>query len=81
MKNVLMLILIGLLSACTAPETATRVLESNGYKNISITGYSWFSCGEDDTFSTGFEAVGPTGNSVKGTVCSGLFKGATLRFE
>lgn len=68
-------------SACTSPETAIRILEQNGYTNIQMTGYSFFACSEDDTFATGFQATSPTGQVVEGTVCSGLFKGATIRFN
>jgi hypothetical protein len=70
------------LASCTDPDNATRILEANGFTNIEITGYSWFSCSEKDAQSTGFKAVGPTGVKVEGAVCSGLFfKNSTIRFE
>lgn len=70
------------LSGCTDAENATRVLENAGYSDIYITGYKVFSCSEDDFQHTGFNAVGPTGKRVSGTVCSGVFfKNSTIRFE
>jgi hypothetical protein len=31
-------------AGCTDADNATRILEANGFSNIEITGYSWFSC-------------------------------------
>lgn len=70
------------LTACTRPESATRVLEQNGFRNIEITGYTFFSCSEDDAIHTGFTAVSMAGMHVSGTVCEGIvFKNSTIRFE
>lgn len=70
------------LTGCVDQETALRVLSSNGYTDIQITGYSPFSCSEDDFNSTGFIAKSPNGQQVRGTVCTGIiFKNATIRFE
>lgn len=82
MKTKLALITILLLSGCTRSEKARELLDANGYRDIEITGYNFFSCSEDDVFHTGFRATGPTGKTVEGTVCAGwFFKGATIRFE
>lgn len=63
-------------------EGATRTLEGAGYSQIELTGYKWFACSENDFYSTGFTAVGPTGKSVEGAVCSGMFiKNSTIRFD
>lgn len=67
------------LSACSDAPGATKALLDAGYKNIQTTGYSAFSCGEHDSYSTGFTAVGPTGRPVAGVVCAGVFKGETIR--
>jgi hypothetical protein len=81
MRYAIVLILI-LLAACTDPKDATRILADQGYTNIQITGYSWFSCSKDDTYRTGFTATAPSGRQVSGTVCAGLlFKNSTIRFE
>lgn len=62
---------------------AARALEGQGFTNIQLTGYSWFSCGKDDATCTGFVATGPSGNTVTGAVgCSydiGCGKGCTIR--
>jgi hypothetical protein len=75
-------IILGLafvLAGCSSPDTATRALESAGYSQIKILGYQFFGCSKDDTFHTGFTAVGPTGTPVTGVVCGGLLKGSTIR--
>jgi hypothetical protein len=82
MKKILAIALIALsLSGCTQPERTERVLAENGYTNVRITGYTFFGCGQGDAFHTEFVAVSPTGKTVSGVVCSGLFKGATIRFD
>jgi hypothetical protein len=78
------LILVGLALACascTAPDSATRALTGAGYKNVVLTGYRFTGCGEGDTFHTGFQAQGPTGQAVSGVVCSGILKGSTIRLD
>ena len=70
------------LSACTDSESTKRILKSQGYENIKITGYRFFSCSKDDTYHTGFEAQAPNGDTMTGTVCSGFwFKNSTVRFD
>lgn len=68
-------------AGCSDSKTAQRVLTQQGYTEIEITGWSPFSCSEDDTFSTGFIATSPGGIRVTGTVCSAWLKGATIRFD
>lgn len=75
------IIAIILLVGCTDESATIRTLRSSGFSNIRTTGYSWFECGKEDTFSTGFTATNPTGQTVSGTVCCGLImKGCTIRF-
>lgn len=70
------------LAGCSDPKGAEKALTGAGYTEIRTTGYNWFSCSKDDSYSTGFEAKGPTGVPVKGAVCSGLlFKNSTIRTE
>lgn len=72
--------LIAALSGCTDSASATKALQVAGYSNIKITGYDWFACGRDDSYSTGFTAISPSGIEVDGAVCQGLFfKGSTIR--
>ena len=66
---------------CTNDSKARSVLISQGYKDVRITGYSFMACSEDDIYSTGFNATTPSGQKVSGTVCSGWFKGSTIRFD
>ncbi|ANT40444.1 hypothetical protein KMI12_121 [Klebsiella phage KMI12] len=82
MKKILITALAFMMIGCTDADNATRVLENAGFTEVDITGYKFFSCSEDDFQHTGFKAVGPTGKTVKGTVCSGIFlKNSTIRFE
>ena len=83
MKKIVSAIALAILIAgCTDEDGARRAVEAMGFKNVKTTGYSMFSCGRDDGYATGFEAVSADGTRrVTGTVCSGWFKGATVRFD
>ena len=81
MKKAIMVCAVLSLCACTRPDATKDLLASQGYKDVTTTGYSFFACGQDDSFATGFEATSPTGQRISGTVCSGLMKGSTVRFD
>ena len=81
MKKFTIVLALISLTACTAPDSATKALRAAGYTDIVITGHRFFMCGDRDTFSTGFKAKGPTGVFVTGAVCSGLLKGNTIRLD
>jgi hypothetical protein len=81
MKRFAILIMALVLSGCTQVERTERVLADNGYTNIHVSGYAFFGCDEKDTFHTAFTATSPNGKTVSGVVCSGWFKGATIRFD
>lgn len=81
MKNTILFALVLALTACTSQSDADSALKALGMTNIQYTGYSLFACSKDDTFHTGFTATNPQGQQVTGTVCSGVFKGATVRFK
>ena len=81
MRWMIVIVMVLALSGCTSEKKADRVLAGSGYSNVQYTGYKWFSCSDDDFFHTGFVADGPTGNRVSGTVCSGFFKGNTVRLD
>jgi len=68
------------LLSCTAEDRSRQALEAQGFTQINMTGYSMFSCSDDDTFSTGFIATNPNGNRVTGTVCCGWVKDCTIRW-
>jgi hypothetical protein len=82
MKLILMfLVIMFFLIGCTDTNGTVRTLKSSGYTEISVGGYDWFSCGEDDWSATTFHAKNPNGEYVSGTVCCGLFfKGCTVRY-
>lgn len=82
MKKYLSLLAIGaLVSACDDPKTARRALDNAGFTRIETLGWSFFGCGQDDDFATRFRAVNYNGKVVEGVVCSGWFKGATIRHD
>jgi len=77
----LILICAVLVSGCTEPEHAKKILEEQGYTQVETGGYGWFACSDDDWFHTKFTALGMTGKPITGVVCSGLlFKNSTIRF-
>lgn len=79
-KFCICLILYLFCQGCSNQDDAKRALNNAGYTNIKTTGHEFFSCGEDDFYSTGFKATNHLGKEISGVVCSGLFKGATIRF-
>lgn len=81
MKKIITIVALVALSACTNVDKTVSTLTAAGYTNITTQGYDWWLCGEDDTFHTKFTATGPTGLKVSGAVCSGVFKGNTVRFD
>ncbi len=73
--------MLGIIFGCSNKKDAVKALYNAGYTKITPGGYSWFSCGEGDFYSTKFTATNPAGKRASGTVCSGLlFKGSTIRF-
>ncbi len=68
-------------ACCTQPNETTRVLASQGYTEIKITGWRPFAKSENDFFSTGFQAKSANGSFVTGAVTSGIFKGHTVRLD
>lgn len=70
-----------LLSGCYSGNDTIDVLSKDGYTNIETHGHAFFACGKDDSFATKFTATSPVGNKVSGAVCSGWFKGKTVRFD
>jgi len=83
MKKLLMIIPIVLLASCGNVNipNGVKAVEAFGLTNVKITGYSWTGCSEDDNFASNFTATGANGKEVSGTLCAGLFKGITVRFD
>lgn len=52
-----------------------------GYKDVTLTGYTFFGCDEKDWYHAGFTAEGPSGRIVAGVVCGSPWKGATIRLN
>lgn len=68
------------LAACTVPEDeAALAVEAYGLTDVEFGGADPLACSDQDTFSRSFEAVTVQGRRVRGVVCSGAFKGATVR--
>lgn len=66
--------------ACTDENGARRALNAQGFTDIKVTGYSYFGCGKDDQYHTGFTARNSMGTPVEGVVCCGITKNCTVRF-
>jgi hypothetical protein len=74
-------VILAALTGCTRADDSRRVLEQSGYSQVEITGWRPFAAGHDDTFSTGFRAKAPNGQTVTGAVTSGFLKGSTIRLD
>lgn len=82
MKQVILILCAAAsVAACTRPDQARQVLAAQGYTEIETTGYHVFGCSDNDQFSTGFRARSVNGQRVRGVVCSGFLKGATVRVQ
>lgn len=84
MKKLLLLLLLSITISCTNDadfNKGKRQLELQGYTNVQNTGYEYWCCGENDTYSTGFRATAKDGTIVTGCICSGWGKGITIRFN
>lgn len=78
MKRFALLALLTL-AACTDSDGAKKAAEEMGFTDVATTGYRWFGCG-DENFHTGFVAKRGA-LDVSGVVCSGWFKGSTVRLD
>lgn len=77
----LICIAVALSSCGVDPRKATAALEAQGMTDVKIGGYSWFGCAKGDEYHSSFSATGANGKPVTGVVCSGMFKGTTVRFD
>jgi hypothetical protein len=62
-------------------EGSRELLQEQGYTEIVIGNYDWWGCGDGDWWQTEFSAISPNGQTVTGTVCKGLWKKKTIRFN
>lgn len=84
MKKLLPILFLFAFASCTSSsdfDKGKQQLQAQGYTEVEDTGYNFFCCSDQDTFSTGFTAKDKFGNEVKGCICSGILKGITIRFE
>lgn len=79
--KILLLIMMLAITACSDKDGAYEAIENMGMSNIRITGYTFWGCDDKDVFHTGFIATNAQGKEVRGVVCSGWFKGSTVRFK
>lgn len=79
-KFIFVIAVLTMITGCSDQKTAKKTLENSRYTDIELGGYSFFGCSKEDTFSTKFTATNPNGVIVSGVVCSGWFKGGTIRF-
>lgn len=69
-----------MMAGCTVSEGKSRgVLEAQGFTDVELGGPALIGCSEGDRFTRTFEAKGANDTRVKGVICAGLFKGATVR--
>lgn len=85
MTSITKLLAIGamlMLGACSDGPGAQRALDDAGFTEIRTTGWTWFGgCGKGDFYVTRFTARNIHGKPISGVVCSGWFKGSTIRFD
>jgi hypothetical protein len=73
-----------LLAGCADEEGARRALDNAGYTEIRVYAPPLLHitmCGDNDFYKTRFSAKNVNGKALTGTVCSGQFKGSTIRFD
>lgn len=81
MHRLFALLATATIAGCTDPRGAIKALDDAGMKDGHVEGYAWFLCDKNDTFHTKFTATNSNGKPVSGAVCSGWFKGSTIRFD
>jgi hypothetical protein len=70
-NSILLFLTTTLFLGCSDKEGATNFLKKEGYSDITITGYSFFECSQQDIKSTGFIAK-KGGKMIEGTVCTSM---------
>ena len=76
------LVFVLLLASCSKPTSeVVRILESEGCTNIVDGGADIFisGCSDKDTFNNQF-VCDKNGKKVRGVLCSGYWKGYTIRY-
>jgi len=81
-KSLAAIVVLLLCTSCAPSEVFTKseqTIADQGYSQIQYEGWAWFSCGEEDQFALKYSAIARSGRPVILAVCSGWFKGVTLR--
>jgi hypothetical protein len=60
---------------------AELLLNTQGFTDVTFEGPAPWRCGDGDTFSRSFTATAKDGAPISGTICEGLLKGSTIRFN
>lgn len=69
MKKIIVLVLVAIIfTACSNADGTKEFLQEQGYTEIETTRYDFWADGKDDWTTTGFKAVSPTGEHVRGAV-------------
>lgn len=62
-------------------EKVERILRAEGCTDLVVGGWNWLAgCDTDDAFTNVFTCK-KNGQEVSGVVCSGWFKGFTVRYQ
>jgi len=81
-RSILVLVIITISGCMNASDsTVIRAAESAGLHDVKPTGLAPMSCAEDDMFRSHFTATRADGRKVEGSVCCGVLKDCTVRFE
>ena len=84
MKKLIIVLSVFCFVSCTSSsdfEKGKEILTQQGFTDIKEDGYSFFCCGDDYTFKTGWIAKDKSGKTVKGCMCSAFFKGMTIKYK
>jgi len=79
-KKLILLVAAVALASCTDPDGARKALLDDGVEPVDVGGYAWFTCGKGDVYATRFKGK-RDGRPIEGAVCSGWFKGHTVRYD
>lgn len=69
-----------LVVSCASPETAKRRLELDGFTNIAIGEYDYFSCGSGYLRGVKFSALNRDKRNVYGVVCTTIRDVSVIKY-
>ncbi len=82
MRKMCLVFCLALLGAvgCTAPDRSMDTLAAEGFTDVELTGYVYWSCSEQYPLRTGFVATNPRGERVEGVVCCSRWTDCSVHF-